>query len=269
MRASSYGESRLRMLRVLRRGDRHDPKDLTIALRLESDAGAMVPGEAIKNLVHRVARDEDHPAIETLALSMCDRILGAHPTVRLARVEIAEQPWARLEAGGKPQGQAFTPGGAERRVVIVTGNGSRTSITAGIDDLILLRTSGFAPIARGRASDEPTADGLQRLLLASLTARWSYGSGEIAFAASRQGVRAAIVETFVWQPARTAHETLSGVADVLLASYEEIAAVTLTLHERPYRPVDLLDLSPDGDALFVAYDEPIGTVEVTVERRGT
>src|SRR5262245_48702264 len=106
--STSYGESRLRMLRVLRRGDRHDPKDLTIALRLEGDAGATVPGEAIKNLVHRIARDEDHPAIETLALSMCGRILAAHPAIQRARVEIVEQPWTRLEAGGKPQGQAFT-----------------------------------------------------------------------------------------------------------------------------------------------------------------
>src|SRR5215472_6032457 len=112
--STSYGESRLRMLRVLRRGDRHDPKDLTIALRLEGDAAAMVPGEAIKNLVHRIARDEDHPTIETLALSMCTRIVREHPLVRLARVEIIEQPWARLEAGGKPQGQAFTPSGVER-----------------------------------------------------------------------------------------------------------------------------------------------------------
>src|SRR5215467_5104594 len=104
--STSYGESRLRMLRVLRHGDRHDPKDLTVALRLEGDAAAMVPGEAIKNLVHRIARDEDHPTIETLALSMCGRILSTHGAIRRARLEIVEQPWMRLEAGGKPQGQA-------------------------------------------------------------------------------------------------------------------------------------------------------------------
>ena len=48
---SNHGESRLRMLRVVRRGDRHDPKDLTVSCRfegaadasLEEPAGATVP----------------------------------------------------------------------------------------------------------------------------------------------------------------------------------------------------------------------------------
>lgn len=266
VQSSSYGESRLRMLRVLRRGDRHDPKDLTVALRLEGDAAAMVPGEAIKNLVHRIARDEDHPEIETLALAMCARILAEHAAVGRARVEIVEQPWARLEAGGKPQGQAFTPAGVERRTATVTSNGTRTSVAAGIENLVLLRTSGFAPTERGRASADPAADGLQRLFIASFSARWSYTSGEIAFAPCRQGVRAAIVDTFTWHKGRSARDTLSAIADVVLASYQEISEVTLALEERPYRPVDLLELSLEGDALFVAYDEPVGTVEITVAR---
>ena len=58
----------------------------------------------------------------------------------------------------------------------------------------------------------------------------------------------------------------SAIADVVLESYHDISEVTLTLHERPYRPVDLLELSLDGDALFVAHDEPVGTVEITVAR---
>jgi urate oxidase len=264
--STSYGESRLRILRVLRRGDRHDPKDLTIALRLEGDANAIVPSEAIKNQVHRIARDEDHPVIETLALSMCARILSAHRGVRRAHVDVIEQPWTRLEAGGKPQGQAFTPAGVERRTVAVTGNGAQTSITAGLDNLVLLRTSGFVPIERGQPSEEPTADGLQRLFIASLAARWAFSSGDIAFAACRQGVRAAIVDTFAWHTGRSAHDTLTTMADVVLESYQDISEVTVTLQERPYRPVDLLELSLDGDALFVAYDEPVSMVEVTVAR---
>ena len=266
MHSTSYGESRLRMLRVLGRADRHDPKDLTVALRFDGDATAIVPGEAIKNLVHRIARDEDHPAIETLALSMCARILSGHPSIRHARVEIVEQPWARLDAGGKPQGKAFTPAGVERRTVIVTSNGERTSVAAGLDNLVLLRTAGFTPTAGGRASEEPVGDGLQRIFIASLAARWAYASGDVAFVPCRQGVRAAIVETFAWHKGRSAHDTLTAIADVVFATYQEIAEITLTLQERPYRPVDLLELSLDGDALFVAHDEPVGTVEISVSR---
>lgn len=275
IQSSSYGESRLRMLRLMRRGDRHDPKDLTIALRFEGNFGAafkdgdpagLLPGEAIKNLVHRVARGQEHAAIEELGLAICQRILEHHTSIGLARVEIAEQPWVRLDAGGKAQGRAFTPGGVERRTASVSSNGTRASVTAGLENLVLMRTSGFVPVERGKTSNEATADGLQRLFVAALSARWSYTSGDIAFGPCRQGVRAAIVETFAWHNGRTVQETLYAIADVVLASYLEISEVTLSLEERPYRPVDLLELALDGDALFIAHDEPVGVVEITVGR---
>jgi urate oxidase len=256
------------MLRVLQRGDRHDPKDLTIAVRFEGPLETMIPGEAVKNLVHRVVREQEHAAaaIESLALAICAQVLERHPGVGLTRVEIAEQPWQRLDAGGKAQGQAFTPGGPERRIAIVSSNGTRVAVTAGLDNLVLLRTGGFTPTLRGKATDEPRADGLQRLFVATLAARWAYSTGEIAFAPYRAGIRQAIVEAFAWHKGPTIRATLEAIADVVLASYQEISQVTLTIEERPYRPVDLLELSVDGDALFVAHDEPVGTLDMTVTR---
>ena len=266
--SSTYGESRLRMLRVLQRGDRHDPKDLTIALRFEGPIDAMVPGEPVKNLVHRVVRSQDHAAsaIESLALEICAQILSRHPGIGLARVDVSEQPWSRLDAGGKAQGQAFTPAGVERRTASVSGNGTRVSVSAGLENLVLLRTGGFVPTSRGRPADEPTADGLQRVFVAALSARWAYTTGEIAFTPYRAGVRQAIVDTFAWHKGPAIRDTLAAIADVVLASYLEIAQITLSLQEHPYRPVDLLELSVDGDALFVVRDEPVGLIEITVDR---
>ena len=43
--------------------------------------------------------------------------------------------------------------------------------------------------------------------------------------------------------------------------------VTLTLQERPYRPVDLFATGLENpDDLFVAVEEPVGVIEVMVER---
>jgi urate oxidase len=271
--SSSYGESRLRVLRILRRGDRHDPKDLSIAVRFEGDfaqafqqgdAAGLPPGEAVKNLVHRVASEQDHAEIEQLGLVICQRILDQHPNIGLARVDLCESQWARLEPGGKVQGQAFTPGGLERRTAAITSNGSRVSVSSGIDNLVLLRTGGLTDSRGRRDDDDGMSDGVQRLLIATLAARWSYSSGDIAFLPYRQGVRGAIIETFAWHAARSVQHTLYAMADVILATYQEIATVTLTLQERPYRPVDLLEM--ERHDLFIARDEPVGIVEITVER---
>ena len=277
--ASSHGESRLRMLRVVRRGDRHDARDLTVSCRFEGDfsqafvegtSPGLLPGEVLKSLVHSAARQDGGAEIERFGLALCERLLTGYPRVTRARVEISEQPWNRVDAGGKAQGQAFVTGTPERRTAAVTSNGTQIAVVSGLESLTIMRTSGLAPV-RSRPGDDadPSGrdDGLQRLLVATLAARWTYTSPDVTFDPYRHGVRNAIVETFGCHASRSIQHTLYAIADVVLSSYEEIRDVTLSLQERPYRPVDLFTAAMENpDDLFVAVEEPVGVVEVTVER---
>jgi urate oxidase len=279
--ASSHGESRLRMLRVVRRGDRHDARDLTVACHFEGDfadafvegsARGLLPSEALKSLIHATAREHTKAEIEHFGLALCERLTTGYPKVTRARVEISEQPWSRLEVGGKAQGQAFLAGPPERRTVAVTSNGSQVAVVSGIDQLTVMRTSGLAPTRRGRPQpdDSGREDNLQPLLVAALSAQWTYSSPDVTFGPYRQGVRAAIVETFGCHASRSVQHTLYAIGEVVLSSYEELTDISLTLQERPYRPVDPFTTSVDhldrADDLFVAVEEPVGVVEVTVER---
>ncbi|HTI37798.1 MAG TPA: hypothetical protein VL484_09580 [Vicinamibacterales bacterium] len=260
--STTYGETRLRLLRVLHRGDRHDPKDVTVSVRLEG--GDALPVEPLKNVVYRVARAQRFPEVELFALAVADAILGQFPQVTLARIEASEHVWTRIEVGGKAQGQAFAPGSGERRAAIVVSNGDRSSVTAAIENLVVMRSCGLRTAHRAPPGHDAHHEGVQPLLVAALSARWSYGPGDIAFATFRQGIRAAIIENFVWHASGSLQHTLSGIADVILETYAELSSVTLTAEERPYRPADLLSL--DADELYVAREEPLGMVEVTVER---
>lgn len=273
--ASSQGESRLHMLRIVRRGDRHDPHDWTVSCRFEGAfeqaftegrAEGLPPGEPLKNLVHRTARDVGRAEIETFGLALCERVLGTYPRVSRVRVTVSEQPWSRLEAGGKPMGQAFVAGGPERRTVTVTSNGEQVAVVAGLEQLTIMRSAGFGP---PRAAVDPGGfeDGLQPLVVGTLAGRWTYTTADVTFGPYRQGVRNAIVETFGCEARRSVHHTLYRIADVILSAYHEISEVTLSLHERPYRPADPLRALDTGTDLFVAVEEPVGVVEVTVDRR--
>lgn len=273
---STHGESQMRMLRIVRRGDRHDPRDLTVSCRFEGDFSATfvegrgagtLPGEAVKNVVHGTAREAGSGEIEPFGLALCERFLHKYPQISRVRVEISELPWTRLDAGGKAQGQAFLAGSPERRTATITSNGQQVAVVAGFQHLTIMRSAGFGP---GRAASEDSGghdDGLQRLLVATLSARWTYDRSDVTFGPYRQGVRAAAVETFGCHGRRSVQHSLYAIADVVLASFEEIAEISLTAHERPYRPADLFSAGIENpDDLFIALDEPLGIVEVTVER---
>jgi urate oxidase len=274
--ASSQGESRLRMLRIVRKGDRHDPRDLTVSVRfeggfagafLEGRADGIIPGETLKGFVHQVARDHAGAEIEIFGLALCQRMLAAHRQVTRVRVEISEQPWSRMDVGGKAQGQAFAVGSPEQRITAVTSNGTQIAVVSGIDQLVLMRTSGFLPRRVAARADDGTEDAVQSLLVGTLSVRWTYSNADVTFGPYRQGVRAAITDTFALHAARSIQYTLYAIADVVLATYEEILDVTLAMHERPYRAADLFRQQLENpDELFVAAEEPLGVVEVTVER---
>jgi urate oxidase len=266
----------MRMLRVVRRGDRHDPRDLTVSCRFEGDFsgafqegrdGGLLPGEAVKNIVHGTAREAGGGEIESFGLALCDRFLERYSQIARVRVDLSEQPWTRLDVGGKAQGQAFLVGSPERRTATVTSNGQQVAVVAGFQNLTIMRSSGFGPSRRAAEDPGGRDDGLQRLLVAALAARWTYSSRDVTFGPYRQGVRAAAVETFGCHGRRSVQHSLYAIADVVLASFEEIVEISLTAEDRPYRPVDLFNAGIENpDDLFVALDEPLGVVEVTVER---
>ena len=272
--ASSQGESRLRLLRIVRRGDRHDPRDLTVSVRIQGGLApaffdgrrdGVVPGETLKTLVHQIARETGGEEIEVFGLALSRRVLDMYRHATRIRVEISEQPWARMQVGGKAQGRAFVLGGPEQRVAAITSNGTQTAVVSGIDQLVVMRTAGFLPRNPAQRADDGTEDAVPSLLVGSLAARWTYSNAGVTFGPYRQGIRAAISDTFALHAARSIHYTLYAIADVLLASYEDILDVTLTMEERPYRSADIFS-GGDGEDLFLGVEEPLGVVEVTVER---
>jgi urate oxidase len=172
-----------------------------------------------------------------------------------------------MEVGGKAQGQAFVLGGPEQRGAAVTSNGIQIAVVSSIDNLNVMRTAGFSPARRRPAVENPGDEGLAPLIVGTLNVRWTYSTPDVTFGAYRQGVRSVIVETMAFHASRSVQHTLYAIGDVLLASYPEISEVSLAMHERPYRPVDLFHANVENpDELFVALDEPVGVVEVTLVR---
>jgi urate oxidase len=269
-----YGKSRIRLVKVRRSPDSHDIVDLTLDVQLE---GAFEPvyidgnnqsclaTDTMKNTVYALARQDPIAHMEAFALRLADHFLAV-PEVSIARVSAVETPWTRLSAGGRPHPHAFVQAGGEQWTAVVTRDKHAATITSGVTNLVVLKTSdsGFSGFPRDRYTTLPETD--DRIVATSLTATWTYRTGTDDFAA-RDRIRAALVETFAAHESRSVQHTLYAMGEAVLAACADVTETTLTLPNRHHLLVDLKPFGLDNpNDVFVATDQPFGLIEATIRR---
>ena len=270
-----YGKSEVRLVKVSRRPGGHDLRDLTIGVGLEGDfAAAYIDGDntgllatdTMRNAVYALAKGPIDD-IESFGRQLVEHFLAAGPGVASARVHIVEHPWARLEVGGRPHEHAFQRGSGGNRVATVVGDGGEPQIEAGIDDLLVLKTtgSGWEGFLRDRyTSLSETSD---RILATVITARWSYRGRDIQFGAAWREVRRTILEAFCDHYSPSVQFTLHHMGQAVLDACPEVQRISFSLPNKHHLLYDLGRFGLENEnEIFHASSEPYGLIEGTVER---
>ncbi|MBV9607532.1 MAG: urate oxidase [Solirubrobacterales bacterium] len=276
LRDAGYGKSEVRLVKVSRRPEGHDLRDLTVDVGLEGDFDAaytkgenagLLATDTMRNTVYALAKEHPIDDIETFGLRLVEHFLSAGPGVARARVHIAEHPWARLEIGGRPHEHAFQRGSGGSRVATVAGDGGEPDIEAGIDDLLVLKTtgSGWEGFLRDRYTSLPeTSD---RILATIITARWSYRGRDVAYGASWLRVRETILEAFSDHYSPSVQFTLHHMGRAVLDAVADVERISFSLPNKHHLLYDLerFELENENE-IFQPTDEPYGLIEGTVER---
>src|SRR5579859_479420 len=271
-----YGKAEVRLLHVDRSGPEHEITDLNVTVNLAGDMGAtyltgdnsgVLSTDAQKNTVYALARDGVRPA-EEFALRLARHFTGI-PSVHPAQVRIEEYGWQRIEAGGTPHPHAFERLAGTRIASACVQSAGRAEVVAGVDDLILLKSTGseFHGFLRDRYTTlEPTDD---RILATAVAALWRISAAGAEWAESFRGARAALAEAFAVTHSLSLQQTLRAMGEAVLAARPEICEVRLSL---PNKHHFLVDLSPFGldnpGEVFYAADRPDGLIEGAVSRAG-
>ena len=274
-----YGKSEIHLVKVSRRAgghDVHDLHDLTVKIGLEGDFDdAYVEGDntgllatdTMRNVVYALAKEHPITDIEPFGQQLVEHFLAAGPGVRSARVDIVEHPWDRLEVGGRPHEHAFQRGSGGNRVATVVGDGGEPHIEAGLEDLLVLKTtgSGWEGFLRDRYTSLPeTSD---RILATIITARWSYRGREVDFGAAWRDVRRTILEAFGDHYSPSVQFTLHHMGKAVLEARPEVERISFSLPNKHHLLYDLGRFGLENDnEVFHATDEPYGLIEGTVER---
>jgi urate oxidase len=269
-----YGKAEVRLLHVDRATPRHEITDLNVTVTLAGDMAAtyltgdnsgVLTTDAQKNTVYALARDGVRP-VEAFALRLA-RHFTEIGSVDRAQVRIEQYGWQRIDAGGQPHPHSFERQAGTRIASACAHSDGRAEVTAGLDDVVLLKSTGseFHGFLVDRYTTlAPTDD---RILATAVAAQWRIDTTEADWAASFRGARAALTEAFAVTHSLSLQQTLYAMGQAVLAARPEVCEVRLSL---PNKHHFLVDLGPYGldnpGEVFYAADRPYGLIEGTVRR---
>jgi urate oxidase len=269
---NNYGKSEVRLVKVDRGADRHELRDLTVdvalsgefeAAHVRGDNTGLLATDTMRNTVYALARKHPVDSPESFAIALVKHFLDAGPSVTRAQVRIVEHPWARL--GSHPH--AFQRASGGRHVATVTGDGTDLAVEAGIDDLLVLKTTGSGwegYLHEQYTSLKETAD---RIMSTVVTARWNYRDAQVDFGPIWEAVRATILDAFGDHYSPSVQFTLYRMGEAVLDAHPEVERIHFSLPNKHHLLYDLSRFGLDNpNEIFHATTEPYGLIEGTVER---
>jgi urate oxidase len=274
--AHSYGKSHIRVAKVARHGDRHGFVELEIDTRLEGDFAVahhtgdntrVLPTDTQKNTVYALAAKMPLDPIEAFGSALAARFLQACEAASRALVSVARRRWLHAHVGESLHPHTFIGGGEERRLARIAASRQGAEVSAGLEGLVLLKTSGSR--FTGFLRDEYTtlAESDDRIFATSVTARWSYVAGGVDYERVWSSARETLIETFALHDSASAQHTLFAMAERVLERHAEITQIDLSLPNLHYVPVDLRPFKLEHDnEVFQPTSEPHGVIEASVRR---
>lgn len=271
-----FGEAGVRLLKVTRRGQRHEVKDLIVDVAFESvvetaeaDGTSLktFPAGTVKNTLYALAGRHGGDDIEELALALTSHFMLEHESLAETVMTVRERRWEHIRVRGRPRDRAFWRSGDEARVAMVRRARDGLVVEAGIEDLLVLKTDpfDFEGYPRDRYTTAKETD--ERLISSVLDARWRYGWTEIPFGVHWRQVREVVLTTFAEHDGPTVQHTLHAMAQAVLEQCPPVAEIHFRLLGNNYPLANLSPFGLDNDnEVYVACDEPFDVIEVTVRR---
>jgi urate oxidase len=273
---AAYGKSKVRLVKVSRHGDRHDVRDLTVAIRFEGnyersyvagDNSDVLPTDTMKNTVYALASERRAEEPEAFGIALGAHFLERNRLLRRVRIDLVQHHWTRITVGDRPRGHAFVRTGPETRTATVQSTREKTSVGAGVKRLVVLKSKGSAFSAFLRDEYTTLAETNDRILATSMTATWRYRDPGIDFASTWQAVRRTLLEVFADHDSQSVQHTLYAMGQAVLDGISEVQAIRLVMPNKHHLPVDLSRFGLENrNEIFVATDEPHGLIEATLVR---
>ncbi len=275
---NSYGKSRVRLIKVVRNGLHHEIQNLTLNIALEGDfelihtAGdnsLCLPTDTMKNTVYALAGETDElEQPEAFGRKLAKHFLSNNQHVSTVRLQISETPWKRMRFNDAEHTHSFVKGSNEKRVVTINASRGQLTLETGIEDLVVLKTSGsrFTGYIKDKFTTLP--EGTDRILSTSVKALWRYADPDSASHELFHAVRSTILEIFAGHESESVQHTLYAIGEAVIERFADVSEIRFSLPNIHCLPVDVSRFGvEERNCIFIPTDEPHGLIEATITRQ--
>ncbi|HYB93395.1 MAG TPA: urate oxidase [Vicinamibacterales bacterium] len=288
---TSYGKSRIRLVRVTRQhdpstrsgsspapaaNDRHQLRDFTVAVAFEGnydtsytlgDNADVLPTDTMKNTVYALAARDGVGEPESFGQALGRHFIDRNPKLDRVIIDILDHGWHRVAIGDRDHGSTFFRRGPEVRTAQVITDRRGAAITAGVTDLVIAKTSRSAFFGFPRDEFTTLPETTDRLFVTSLTATWTYAEQDVDFAVMFKSVRTTMLETFAQHDSLSVQHTLYAMGEAVLHTIDAVHSIRLEMPNRHHLPIDVSRFGLDNrNEVFVATEEPHGLIKATLSR---
>eukprot|EP00252_Welwitschia_mirabilis_P021289 TRINITY_DN5419_c0_g1_i1.p1 TRINITY_DN5419_c0_g1~~TRINITY_DN5419_c0_g1_i1.p1 ORF type:complete len:297 (-),score=54.65 TRINITY_DN5419_c0_g1_i1:190-1080(-) len=278
-----HGKSRVRVARVWRSPKSETVVEWSLNILLYSDVlpsytnadnSSIVATDSIKNTVYAKAKEcEEQLAVEDFGILLGRHFISKYSQVTGVSISITEKPWERVFINDKPHKHGFKLGVEKHIAEISLQRGEHAKITSGIEGLALLKTtqSGFEGFVRDEYTFLPETK--ERILATEVTAKWSYLRKPSCFNTTYNNVKLLLSNTFLGPPemgvySPSVQNTLYLMAQSVLQRVLEIDSIQLSMPNIHFLPANLSNIVKFEHDVYVPTDEPYGTIQATLTRKG-
>jgi len=287
--AKDYGKAGVRLLHLAKYGALHVINELEVSTSLTlnsekdfrtGDNGDIIATDTQKNTVYILAKQGGITTPEEFALRLANHFIKKYSWVVTARIQVKQFPWRRiLDGAGEEHNHAFVSSPESIRTCgVVLERGNPPTVSAGIRDLQVIKTTQSA--FTGFVNDEfrSLPDFADRIFSTVVTADWTYNGVEgVDYDSAYNIVLETVLDVFagpadkgIFSPSvqLTQYQTQS----MILKKIPQIAEITILMPNKHYFPFDFTKFpiagiqGPASGQVLYPVDKPSGTIQSTVAR---
>lgn len=277
LESNRYGKHRVRVLKVLRDGNRHEVSELEVDVLLEGDLAAcyhssdnssVVPTDTVKNTIHVLANDALKTCRTGFAAVLGNHFLNQYEHLSGVHVEIRERRWGRMDVRGQPHDHAFVAEGNGQWFARCDFQRDTPSILrAGLRDHLVMKTTGSGFVGYNvceLTTLPPTED---RILATRLSAEWEFAGNADDFASVDAAFINAAYSVFAERYSPSVQRTLFEIGECMLVACGRVSRIALKMPNVHFLGIDLSRFrGSDPATVFLPTDEPHGEIEAVIQR---